>query len=182
MHSYSNKLWLCLRFHKLPIRPLECGANAQTEEGRVQAEEGRVQEPVPIAVLEKQRVLLANETATTLGIKPGMATATARTLAENVRLLERNPEAERRCLEQLCCWAYGISPSLYPYRDDSLLLANRIKRSGGRARTDLYEGVTHGFTSISRSLARRAKLFEQAQRISPRRYRSLEWSRIETHS
>ena len=36
--------------------------------------------------------------------------------------LERDREAERRCLQQLCCWAYSITPSLYTWREDCLQL------------------------------------------------------------
>jgi hypothetical protein len=75
-----------------------------------------------VAVLEKQRVLVANDTAAGLGIKPGMGTATARALAKDVLLLERDRGAEERCLGQLCCWAYGVTPTLYPYRENCLLL------------------------------------------------------------
>jgi protein ImuB len=73
-------------------------------------------------VLEKQRVLVCNAAATALGIKPGMGTATARALADSILLLERDPDAEQRRLQQLCCWGYSISPTLYPYRDNCLLL------------------------------------------------------------
>ncbi len=76
----------------------------------------------PVAVLEKQRVLVCNEAAAELGIKAGMGTTTARALAESILLLERDPGAEQRRLQQLCCWGYSISPTLYPYRDDCLLL------------------------------------------------------------
>ena len=101
-----NKLWLCLRFQQLPLQALL--RDAQHEH--------------PLAILEKQRVLLADEAACELGVKSGMGTATVRALADNIVLLERDPAAEQRCLQQLCCWAYSISPTLYPYREDSLLL------------------------------------------------------------
>jgi protein ImuB len=76
----------------------------------------------PVAVLEKQRVLLANDAAAALGVRPGQAAATARTLVDGIRLLERDPAAEQRHLEKLCCWAYSLIPTLYPYRGHSLLL------------------------------------------------------------
>lgn len=99
-------LWLCLRFEQLPLECLE-----RTERH-------------PVAVLEKQRVLRANDCAAALGVRAGMGTATVRALAadEPVRLLERDRQAERRCLEQLCCWAYGITPSLHTWREDCLQL------------------------------------------------------------
>ncbi len=76
----------------------------------------------PVAVLEKQRVLVCNEAAATLGVKAGMGSATARTLADKLLLLERDPGAEQRRLQQLCCWGYSVSPTLYPCREDCLLL------------------------------------------------------------
>jgi protein ImuB len=99
-------LWLCLRFEQLPLECLERS------------------EQHPVAVLENQRVLRANDCAAALGVRAGMGTATVRALAadEPVRMLERDPQAERRCLEQLCCWAYSITPSLHTWREDCLQL------------------------------------------------------------
>jgi protein ImuB len=100
-------LWLCLRFHRLPLEVLT----------RQRPGNGK-----PCAVLEKQRVLQACDTATELGIAPGMSTATARALADSLQLLERDPATERQGLQQLCCWAYSVTPSLHPYRENCLLL------------------------------------------------------------
>ena len=99
-------LWLCLRFDQLPLQCHECS------------------EELPVAVREKQRVMRANDCAAALGIKPGQGTATVRALAaeQPVQLLERDRAAEQRCLQQLCCWAYSITPSLYPWREDCLQL------------------------------------------------------------
>lgn len=100
-------LWLCLRFEQLPLQAL-----IRRDNGLATA----------TAVLEKQRVLQACDTATSLGLKPGMRVATVRALDESIRLLERDPDLEQQCLQQLCCWAYSISPSLHIYRDNCLLL------------------------------------------------------------
>ncbi|MEH6593189.1 MAG: DNA polymerase Y family protein, partial [Halioglobus sp.] len=83
-------LWLCLRFSQLP---LQCLNHSEDQ---------------AIVVLRKQRVLRANDSATSLGITEGMGTATVRALAEHdaIILLERDIQAEQRCLQQLCCWAY----------------------------------------------------------------------------
>jgi len=99
-------LWLCLRFDQLPLQCLNrC-------------------EQQPVAVLAAQRVIRANDCAAALGIRPGMGTATVRALAgeEPVRLLERDEQAEQRCLQQLCCWAYSITPSLCTWQTDCLQL------------------------------------------------------------
>lgn len=99
-------LWLCLRFHRLPLECLD-----RTEDSAA-------------VVLERQRVLRANDCATSLGIREGMGAATVRALAgeEPCRLLEREREAEVRCLQRLCCWAYGVTPSLFSEREDCLQL------------------------------------------------------------
>ena len=99
-------LWLCLRFSQLP---LQCLSRSEEQ---------------PVVVLSKQRVLRANDCAAGLGIREGMGTATVRALAEPeaVTLLERDTTAEQRCLRQLCCWAYSITPSLYTFREDCLQL------------------------------------------------------------
>ena len=75
-------------------------------------------------VLAAQRVLHANDFATATGIRQGMGTATVRALAgdEPVRLLERNEQAEQHCLQQLCCWAYSITPTLCTWQADCLQL------------------------------------------------------------
>jgi protein ImuB len=99
-------LWLCLRFDQLPLQCL-----SRSEER-------------PVVVLARQRVVRANDCAATLGIREGMGGATVRALAgdEPLQSLERDPAAERRCLEQLCCWAYSITPNLHVWREDCLQL------------------------------------------------------------
>ncbi|MEH6582750.1 MAG: DNA polymerase Y family protein [Halioglobus sp.] len=99
-------LWLCLRFSQLPLQCL----NHSEEQA--------------VVVLSKQRVLRANDCAASLGITEGMGTATVRALAEHeaIILLERDIQAEQRCLQQLCCWAYTITPALYTFREDCLQL------------------------------------------------------------
>jgi protein ImuB len=99
-------LWLCLRFGQLPLQCL----NRSEEQ--------------PVVVLARQRVLRVNDCAAELGIRTGMNGATVRALAgeQPVQLLERDPAAEQRCLQQLCCWAYSITPSLHTWREDCLQL------------------------------------------------------------
>ena len=99
-------LWLCLRFTQLP---LQCMNRSENQ---------------PVIVLAGQRVVCANDCAATLGIQPGMASATVRALAgtEPVQLLERDEHAEQRCLQQLCCWAYSITPALHAWRTDCVQL------------------------------------------------------------
>ncbi len=99
-------LWLCLRFEQLPLQSL----NRSEEQ--------------PIVILAKQRVLRTNDCAAELGIRQGMSGATVRALAgdQSILLLERDTTSEQRCLQQLCCWAYSITPSLHTWREDCLQL------------------------------------------------------------
>ena len=99
-------LWLCLRFSQLPLQCLN-----------------RCEEH-PVAVLARQRVVCANDCAAALGIRAGMGAATVHALAdkEALQLLERDENAEQRNLQQLCCWAYSITPRLFTWRQDCLQL------------------------------------------------------------
>jgi protein ImuB len=99
-------LWLCLRFDQLPLQCLN-----RSEE-------------LPVVVLARQRVVRANDCAAALGIREDMGGATVRALAgdEPVQLLERDAAAEQRALQQLCCWAYSVTPTLYTWREDCLQL------------------------------------------------------------
>lgn len=138
-------LWLCLRFDQLPLQCLERGGQG------------------PAVVLEERRVLRASDSAAALGIRPGMGAATARALAEpeTLRLLERDPAAERRCLAQLCGWAYSISPSLYPWRGDCILL------EVGSCLT-LHRGLLPLLAEVDSNLACRGHVAHSALAATPR--------------
>ncbi len=134
-------LWLCLRFHQLPLECLD-----RSGEGVV-------------AVLEKQRVLRANDCAAALGIREGMGAGTVRALAgdEPCQLLERDRAAEARALQRLCCWAYGITPALFSYREDCLQLEIGGSLALFRGLDPLLAEVANGIASrgvqASRALA-----------------------------
>jgi len=124
-------LWLCLRFDQLPLQCLNrC-------------------EQQPVAVLAAQRVIRANDCAAALGIRPGMGTATVRALAgeEPIRLLERDEQAEQRCLQQLCCWAYSITPTLCTWQADCLQLEIDGCLSLFRGLDALLQEVARGISS-----------------------------------
>jgi protein ImuB len=139
------KLWLCLRFHQLPLQCLERN------------------ETRPAVVLERQRVLRANDCAAALGIRPGMGSATVRALAEPepLHMLERDRAAEQRCLQQLCSWAYSISPELYSWREDSLLL------EVGSCLT-LYRGLPPLLAEVDNGLACRGYSVRSGLAATPR--------------
>jgi len=99
-------LWLCLRLSELAV---QCLAQRR---------------PQAVAVVDRQRIHAVNATASLLGLEPGMDPGSARALADDhpLQLLPRDLEAEKKALESLCCWAYGITPHLYPFREDCLML------------------------------------------------------------
>jgi protein ImuB len=124
-------LWLCLRFEQLPLQCLNRN------------------EDHPVAVIVGQRVLRANDCATALGIRQGMGSATVRALAcdEPVQLLERDADEEQRCLAQLCCWAYGITPTLQVWQQDCLQLEIEGCLTLFKGLDGLLDEVTAGISS-----------------------------------
>ncbi|GAB5414219.1 MAG: DNA polymerase Y family protein [Congregibacter sp.] len=113
------QLWLCLRLQDLAFQCLP------------------QRRPQALAVLERGRVCAVNPAASLLGIEIAMDPSSARALAADtpLQLLERDRSAERHALEGLCCWAYGVTPHLYCFRDDSLMLeiSGSLKLFGGVA-------------------------------------------------
>ncbi len=137
-------LWLCLRFHHLPLECLN-----RTEDSAV-------------VVLERQRVLRANDCAAALGIREGMGAATVRALAgeEPCQMLERDREAEARCLQRLCCWAYSITPNLFSEREDCL----QLEVGGSLA---LFRGLEPLLAEVHKGLASRGFRARRALAPSP---------------
>lgn len=100
------QLWVCLRLSELPVQCLN------------------YRRPQPLAVVEQQRVFAVNAAASLLGVEPGLDPTSARAIAgdQTLQLLPREPEAEQQALEELSCWAYGITPHLFRFREDCLML------------------------------------------------------------
>lgn len=98
--------WICLRLSELAAQCL-----AQ-------------QRPQALAVIEGQRIHTVNAAGALLGVEPGMDPASARALAGDtpLQLLARNKTAEDDALDSLSCWAYGLTPHLYRFREDCLML------------------------------------------------------------
>lgn len=119
-----------------------------------------------MAVLHRQRIVQANDYAVALGVREGMGTATARALTESdaggsILLLEQDLEAEQRALQQLCCWAYSITPALYSDRSDSLQL-----EIGGCLR--LFRGLDALLAEIARGIAARGYRVEYGLAPTPK--------------
>lgn len=125
-------LWLCLRLSELAV---ECLPQHR---------------PQALAVVQKQRIYALNAQASLLGLEPGMDLASARALAGDaaVQMLPREPEAEQQALDSLCCWAYGVTPHLYQFRGDCLML-----EIGGSLR--LFGGTDAILRHCLQGLARR---------------------------
>lgn len=138
-------LWLCLRLEQLP---LECLSRS---------------EELPVVVLAQQRVLRANDCATALGIRQGMGGATVRALAgdQAAQFLERDKDAEQHCLQQLCCWAYSITPSLNTWRDDCL----QLEISGCLG---LFRGLDALLAEVSSALGKRGYRVRQGLAPTPK--------------
>jgi len=146
-------LWLCLRFDQLPLQCLS------------------LSEQQPVVVLAAQRVVRANDCAGALGIREGMGAATVRALAgdEPVRLLERDEQAEQRCLQQLCCWAYSITPSLCTWQADCLLL-----EIGGCL--TLFRGLDALLLEVDAGIRRRGYRVRRALAPTPKAAWLLTWA------
>ena len=99
-------LWLCVRFPRLP---LDC----------LSKEESR-----PVVVLERQRVVAANDEALATGVSCGQSASTVRALIadDTLILLERDRTQEQRALQRLLHWAYSITPTLEAWQDNALQL------------------------------------------------------------
>ncbi len=138
-------LWLCLRFGQLPLQCL----NRSEEQA--------------VVVLARQRVVCANDHAAALGIRAGMGTATVHALANNepLQLLERDESAEQRCLQQLCCWAYGITPSLFSWHQDCLQL-----EIGGCL--NLFQGLDGLLTRVRSGISSRGYSVEYGLAPTPK--------------
>ena len=138
------QLWLCLRLPELAVQCLP------------------QQRPRPVAVLDNQRLYAVNAAAALLGLEPGMDAASARALAgeHGLQLLAREPEAEKAALDALCCWAYGITPHLYVFRADCLML-----EVGGSLR--LFGGLDAILRHCCRGLASRGYNVETAAAATP---------------
>ena len=138
------QLWLCLR---LPEFAVQCLPQ---------------QRPLPAAAVEQQRLHTVNAAAAMLGLEPGMDPASARALAAEapLQLLARDRELEAKTLESLCCWAYGVTPQLYGFRGDCLML-----EIGGSLR--LFGGLDAILRHCRRGLASRGYSVELAVAQTP---------------
>src|SRR5262249_27212017 len=95
---WTKMLWVAL---ELPALPLQITERA-----------GRSHTPWVIAEGSAQRptVACANEAARAAGIREGQAGAAARALAAELKVFDRDANAERETLERLAAWAGQFTP------------------------------------------------------------------------
>jgi len=91
-------LWIALEFPSLPLQRVERGGSLPVP---VVISEGAAQRPV---------VACANRAARDAGIREGQAVAAAKALAGELRVVARDLDAERDCLERLAAWASQFTP------------------------------------------------------------------------
>ena len=114
----ASQLWLCIHLPALALQVFQSTAQA-------------------CAVFEDQqgirKVLLANTSASSLGIVPGLSANAALALAPALLLLERNPQREAQVLRKLAAWTEKFTSFTCIAAPSLLLLeiAGSLKLFGG---------------------------------------------------
>lgn len=114
--------------------------------------ERTMQEPLPLAVSEREQIIACNKAARALGVRPGLSDSAARALSEVLRILPRRAAAERAALERLAVWALGfsdlVSLDLEAKRPAALVLeARRSLRLFGGAEA-LHHRLSEGASAL----------------------------------
>ena len=87
-------LWLCIH---LPALPLEALAPPPDEPAGIVETSGA-----------RRRLIALNEAAGKRGLQPGIGVNSALGLIPDIRLLQRDTQAELQGLETIACWAYSL--------------------------------------------------------------------------
>jgi protein ImuB len=95
-------LWLALHLPRLPL-------------------EARAPLPSPSAVVERGRILIADEAAQGAGVASGIGVAAARALSPGIVLFPRDAPREDAALRALACWAGRLTPRIGVTADTLLL-------------------------------------------------------------
>jgi len=92
-----------------------------------------LQAALPLAVSQRERLVVCNPLAQAQGVRPGLAESAGRALLKDLRILPRNEDAERAALERLAAWAMRFSDqvSLEPPRALVLESARSLRLFGG---------------------------------------------------
>jgi protein ImuB len=129
-------LWLALHFHSLALDVHARGAP----------------DPGPLAVASSPEagavVVACSPAARRRGVRAGMALAAACALDSSLKILARDPAAERAALERVAAWTiqYTPSASIAPPADVLLEVAGSLSLFGGLSR--LCGQVEHGLSEL----------------------------------
>lgn len=116
-------LWLAL---ELPSLPLQIVERAGAMPDALVVSEGSAQRPV---------VACANAAARARGVREGQPLAAAKAIAGNLRVLARDPQAEKETLERLAAWAGRFTPMVsVEAQGISLEVEASLRLFGGHAR------------------------------------------------
>ncbi len=116
-------LWLAL---ELPSLPLQIVERAGAAPDALVIAEGPGQRPV---------VACANAAARALGVREGQALAAAKAIAGSLRVIGRDPQAEKETLERLAAWAGQFTPMVSVEKQGiALEVEPSLRLFGGHAR------------------------------------------------
>ena len=128
-------LWVAL---ELPALPLQIAERAGASGEALVISEGPSQRPT---------VACANQAAKHAGIREGQAVAAAKVLAADLRILERDPQAEREALERLAAWAGQFTPMVSVESQGIVLeVSSTLRLFQGHAH--LTSVILHGFKEL----------------------------------
>lgn len=98
----------------------------------------------PSAIVSRERVVVADEVATSAGVLPGLRLAEAWAFLPDLAVQERDVEREQAALTRLACWAGGFTSEICLLPPQSLLLevAASLGLFGGAAA--LFERIVNG--------------------------------------
>lgn len=126
----TSQAWLCLRFTHLSINSLEFDLTPNT----------------PFATTYQQQIWQCNSSAIESRISAGMSVSQALMINHSLQLQERDIQAEKRKLQELCYWGYRFT-SLVSLHDDNTLLFEVGKSS------QLFNGLKHLLHLIKKDLS-----------------------------
>jgi protein ImuB len=116
-------LWIALELPALPLQLVERA--------------GRAREPLVVGEGGEQRPTVAclNAAARSAGIREGQSVASAKALAGELRVVARDPAAEREALERLAAWAGQFTPMVsVEAQGIALELETSMRLFGGHAK------------------------------------------------
>ncbi|HUQ27106.1 MAG TPA: DNA polymerase Y family protein [Usitatibacter sp.] len=134
-------LWVALELPSLPLQLVERA--------------GVSREPVVICEGPEQRpvVICANASASSAGVREGQAVAAAKALVGELRVVPRDPAAEREALQGLAAWAGQFTPmACLDGQGIALEIEPSLKLFSGHARlcSAIRRGIRHlGFHAVA---------------------------------